>query len=302
MENQGWKVSKIAFLSIIVMLSHFVASLIGSVISILGYVFADISTGALKVANGGMFMYKGETYDAMNLFTSTRYLIEPAVLASIIAAPITIALIFAICKVVKEKFFEFNALNNAKPLDIGMGVIIGFVLNPVLSYIMAATSLNQLSETTNILFENMFENTHFVVLLIGMAICAPIVEELMFRGVIQSSLNKVFKPSIAIIVQAVLFGAYHGNLQQFIYATMIGILFGIMRHWSKSLWTVIAAHVGFNASAVILVEISKHEDWWINKVLTNTPDIVIAAVSLVIFGILLYFFERRCRKNNKNLI
>ena len=61
-----------------------------------------------------------------------------------------------------------------------------------------------------------------VVVVIG-----PIFEELMFRKIMFDRLS-TYGNRLAILVTAVSFGLFHGNLEQFIYATGIGIILGIV--------------------------------------------------------------------------
>ncbi len=57
-------------------------------------------------------------------------------------------------------------------------------------------------------------------------ICAPLFEELAFRGVILGKLKKQIPTWCALILSAVCFGLWHLNLGQFVYTTMLGLVFG----------------------------------------------------------------------------
>jgi len=67
---------------------------------------------------------------------------------------------------------------------------------------------------------------------------APITEELLFRGVILQRLQKYGK-LFAIIISAVLFGAFHGNLAQGIFATFIGIVFAYIAIEYSIKWSIL---------------------------------------------------------------
>ncbi len=64
----------------------------------------------------------------------------------------------------------------------------------------------------------------FVLLLIPVII-GPIYEELLFRKFLIDRLG-FYGDAIAIVVSAVMFGLFHGNLTQFVYATMLGLMLG----------------------------------------------------------------------------
>lgn len=76
---------------------------------------------------------------------------------------------------------------------------------------------------------------------------APLAEELVFRGVIQSRLERAMPVWIAIVLQAVLFGFIHGTPVQIGYAFLMGLLFGYIRYRTGSILPTIAAHAAFNA-------------------------------------------------------
>ena len=67
---------------------------------------------------------------------------------------------------------------------------------------------------------------------------APLAEELVFRGVIQSRLERAMPVWIAIVLQAVLFGFIHGTPVQIGYAFLMGLLFGYIRYRTGSILPV----------------------------------------------------------------
>lgn len=84
-------------------------------------------------------------------------------------------------------------------------------------------------------------------------ILAPITEELIFRGVTMR-LTKWAGMSFVVgnIVQAVLFGVFHLNLVQGVYATLIGLVLGYLGHRYKTLWVPILVHLFCNLYATVL--------------------------------------------------
>lgn len=82
---------------------------------------------------------------------------------------------------------------------------------------------------------------------LAVAVSAPLAEELVFRGIIQSRLERAMPVWIAIVLQAALFGFIHGTPVQIGYAFVIGVIFGILRWRTGSILPTIAAHAVFNA-------------------------------------------------------
>ena len=85
----------------------------------------------------------------------------------------------------------------------------------------------------------------------SLAILAPLLEEVLFRGAIQGVLMRYFgRPWPAIIVSALVFGVFHLNPIQVVYATLLGIVLGWIYYRTGSLLSVIVGHVLNNSLAV----------------------------------------------------
>lgn len=81
---------------------------------------------------------------------------------------------------------------------------------------------------------------------------APIAEELIFRGVTLKLEKKVLGFAVANVIQAVLFGIYHQNIVQFVYAFLLGMLLGYICHLYDSVLPAIVLHAAVNLFANIL--------------------------------------------------
>jgi len=68
--------------------------------------------------------------------------------------------------------------------------------------------------------------------IISFGILAPLGEELIFRGLVYGSLKKAMPVPAAIVLSGFLFGLFHGNLVQGVYATLLGCVFA----WSYELY------------------------------------------------------------------
>lgn len=84
------------------------------------------------------------------------------------------------------------------------------------------------------------------VLILSVGVLAPVAEELTFRGLVFRRLQDWMPASISIVVSAIAFGLYHGNVIQFLYATLFGILLAFIYYRTGTLWTCVAAHMVSN--------------------------------------------------------
>ena len=86
---------------------------------------------------------------------------------------------------------------------------------------------------------------------LSIAVMAPLLEELLFRGAIQGLLMRYFKnPWVGIIVAALVFGVIHANPVQIFYAACLGVGFGWMYYRTGSLLPAIVGHILNNSMAV----------------------------------------------------
>ena len=80
----------------------------------------------------------------------------------------------------------------------------------------------------------------------------PILEELLFRGILFRVLRKWLSFAWAMLISALAFGFYHGNLVQFIYAGICGLLFAYLYEKCGSVLFPIMSHMVMNIVSVVL--------------------------------------------------
>lgn len=94
-----------------------------------------------------------------------------------------------------------------------------------------------------------------LILFAQLAILAPILEELWFRGMIMESLRP-YGNGFAIFVSAIMFGLTHANLEQFFYATALGIFLGYIAVSTQSIVTTTIMHAMFNSVSGVMLLLS----------------------------------------------
>ena len=88
-------------------------------------------------------------------------------------------------------------------------------------------------------------SANMVVTFIFMVICAPIMEEYIFRKLIVDRTRK-YGQGVAIVLSGVMFGLFHGNLSQFVYAATLGMFFAFIYVKTGKLKITIAMHMIIN--------------------------------------------------------
>ncbi|MBQ4063530.1 MAG: CPBP family intramembrane metalloprotease [Bacteroidaceae bacterium] len=128
--------------------------------------------------------------------------------------------------------------------------------------------------------------------IISMAIIAPILEELLFRGAIQGFLMHIFKnPWVGIVIASLLFGVIHGNPIQIFYATCIGIGFGWIYYRTGSLLPAIVGHI-FNNSLAVASNLLYGPDSTEQIINNTSADITLAIVAAIFTAILAYIINK----------
>lgn len=74
-------------------------------------------------------------------------------------------------------------------------------------------------------------------LLICMGVIAPLAEEIVFRWLIYLRLRDYMRIGFAMVISGMIFGIYHGNLVQAVYAGILGMVFADFLEISGCLWT-----------------------------------------------------------------
>ena len=89
------------------------------------------------------------------------------------------------------------------------------------------------------------DSLHPVIILVYMVICAPIVEEFVFRKLIVDRAVR-YGQGVAVVLSGLMFGLFHGNLNQFVYASVIGMFLAFLYVKTGNLKITISLHMLFN--------------------------------------------------------
>lgn len=94
----------------------------------------------------------------------------------------------------------------------------------------------------------------FLIEILSAGIVVPIVEELIFRGLVHKRMRVYIKPSYAVILSSLLFGIYHMNVVQAVYAFLLGLAITYVYEKYQSMAAPILFHMAANLMSVISQE------------------------------------------------
>ena len=188
-----------------------------------------------------------------------------------------------------EAYTETNCKDVAVSLIAGLGVSgLSFI------WIMLAEQLPALQksiEAMNTGSKNIAGGNALGTFMIAV-VCAPIIEELLFRGIVFQSIRKFGPAWIAILISSVLFGAYHMNIVQAVYATLMGIVAAIIYEKKKNLAFPIFVHFSNNFVAMLQSFSPQKIDEMIN---------ILGVIMMIPLGYIIYRLLKEKRVEMENI-
>lgn len=129
--------------------------------------------------------------------------------------------------------------------------------------------------------------------ILTVVILAPVVEEVIFRGLIYRYLTYMVPVGAAVVLQGVLFGGMHGTMIWAIYASVLGCVLGYVRRRTGSVRATILMHMGFNGGSFLFAWFA--QQWGEN----GTAVLGTLAGTAALFLLMLYGIDYRTRDNEE---
>jgi sodium transport system permease protein len=124
-------------------------------------------------------------------------------------------------------------------------MLLGMIITMISSSVFKS-SADSAVETTSTLMSG-----GFAVSLLLVALLPAVCEEFMFRGYILGALQARFKPAVAILATACIFGLYHMNIVRFFTTAFLGLVLAYVAYKTKSIIPGIIMHFLNNATACL---------------------------------------------------
>jgi hypothetical protein len=117
------------------------------------------------------------------------------------------------------------------------GGILGNIIMAILSEVLDYDYANALN--------TIVEQSPLWATFLGTCICAPLGEELLFRKLLIDRTRR-YGDLPSILLSGFLFGLFHGNLFQFFYAAMVGMVMAYIYTRTGKYWWCVAMHAAIN--------------------------------------------------------
>ena len=138
--------------------------------------------------------------------------------------------------------------------------------------------------------------------IILIAVIPAIVEEILFRGIIQKGLINKYNTNTGIILASFLFAIIHINPHVLLTIFLFAILLGFVYHIYKNILYNILIHFTLNFLAVLLIRYDNFHLKGLNSDLDKTShvNIYLILMSLIIIGLFVYLYIiKQIKKNDK---
>ena len=179
------------------------------------------------------------------------YLTEIAALSALVAIPFLLVMMRRDYKKEQLAGIVQNKKASLTKYVLVLGISIPFSLG--LNNILLLSNLAEYSEAYQQAAESLYTPSLPVqIVCVGMII--PIMEELVFRGLIYKRMRRNATFFRAAMYSCLFFGFYHGNAVQFIYAVLCGLLLAYLYEKYGSLKAPVLAHMCMNIVSCVLTE------------------------------------------------
>ncbi len=172
----------------------------------------------------------------MNFLLSELTIILPAILFLLLA---------------RTKWNDTLGFHKLKVSSVFMIILFTFLIMPLIT-VLNALSMFIVDNAVASMQSDILEIS-FPVMLFLIGIYGPFCEEFVFRGVIYNSFRKTGSVFWAIILSSLLFGLMHLNINQALYACVIGVLLALLVEATGSLWSSVVCHMVFNSQQVCVM-------------------------------------------------
>lgn len=239
---------------------------------IINYIFVAIFNSTEKgTMNNDVFIdyiKTSEYKEKLNAFINSKSL-----LIVLIMLIIFIPLLYKVFKKYKTK-------NNFKIKNIFIPIVFGITIS--LTYNITLFYVNNLFN-----FTNMFEisSIPIIVQIICSGICGPILEELLFRGIVYNKLKEFNSSMKSIILASLIFGLFHNNIINAIYAFGVSFILIYLYEKYRTLKAPILMHIALNTTIILML----------NLIVKNfiVFNIYLLVVSIIILLILRIYLKNR---------
>lgn len=244
------------------------------------YTIVGVVPIALKYTVNGQDLLSPEVFDRY-MEEALQVVIDSAMPTVIISGLLTIGVLWLIFVCRKKKFAREICLRNVHPGVIAPIILMGLSLNFVTGFVLSFVPEEWMSAYE--LSSSLVTSGNTVLMVLGTTIMAPVIEEIIFRGLAYTRMKKGMPTVVAMLLSSAVFGVAHGQWVWMLYAFALGMILVWVFERTKSLLANILLHLSYNGCAMLqlLIPEAAGEGVWMAFYIGS---IVVAAVGIFWFA------------------
>lgn len=158
---------------------------------------------------------------------------------------------FSYLVVYKVPFKAAVGLKKIRISDILLSILFYILIKYLMTFLNAVSLVFTKNSIGEVIY-TLSDQVPFIVGILFVAIIPAVFEELVYRGLIYQCYRKV-NPLWAIIMSGLVFGLMHGNFNQFLYASALGMAFAILNEATGSIVSSMVVHMLTNLISTTIV-------------------------------------------------
>ncbi len=178
---------------------------------------------------------------------------------------------------------------NNKEINIFAMIAFGVMLSMAAGSILSAMNIDNIygsyEKTSSLLL-----NGNIVYRLFALGVITPAAEEIIFRGLVFNRVKKQYGSLYGIVVSSLMFGVFHFNLVQGLYAFIIGMAFAYCYELTGDLKVPVYMHMSINVLTVL-------SDYYGLNSITDGNTVFKVVLTLMECIISVYLFEMIVKKS-----
>lgn len=178
-------------------------------------------------------------------------------------------------------------------LFLGMGAAFSQYANMFVGLLQSVLNYQEYQET----MDQMTSGKSMWFLILSMGVIAPLAEEIVFRWLIYLRLRDYVRMGAAMVISGLIFGIYHGNLVQAVYAGILGMIFAYFLEISGCLWSSVLLHMGANIWSLVSPDLVS---WMLQKNPMYILIMLFALILILVYGV--PYFQARAKGRTKRVL
>lgn len=262
-----------------------------------GIIYPQIIYGAVSsiiqlAFLGALFIYEFFTgkIDALSVFASNIMLLTG--LAALFAIPI-LSYVY-----IRNKKRELGKPSYISPSFITcITCILGAAGAAVVCNLITAVIFTGYKDVAFDEVNEIIYGSNFYTAILAGVILGPIAEELIFRGIIHRKIAYNYNSIAAIIITAIAFGIFHGNVTQGAYAFLMGLMLSYAYFVTDRIWICMLMHISANMISFVASGILDSEDK-----LAIAICVVVIIICVINIGFMVHRLIKHYKKSRKELL